>query len=1804
MEVISFGVGSHVAILCLGLASGVLELWLLSATELDEEDREGGSTSNFNSTANLLVGGNNAPNASNGNSYRISRQLEDDEGSCVLQLEAILTQPMSIFRTAISSLQVLFPNDGMDVHLAVASAESPMLYIMSIAKHGRLELGKCVAAVDLENGFSAQGIPLNISIDDEAVRAKLPALGIKSVGFVDECVYSFDTRNRAYIHRYNPQAMQSGFGNPLSAMLSNALKFPTSNETLVSHSICIASVQISPLQSSAVLLSTTGVAYFVSFAEESKNKVMMEEAGVQQLDGAKDTKQIASMEGGTANASIVSPNSTTSDLICCVQYAAHGWIFATGAIDGTVTLYRICTPQAVELHLMPETYPIGALFVAIGVNRVCLSAAPIVSLSFSSQSSNTLTVGGVDQSFHLLFIGKYNANQHSLGVKRGAGAKASMVGSSAAALGAAAGGSSATTSNGGAAATLAMVPVSAVNMVISEEDVSNAAYDHQMHMQQLQAAAQGVDMSGDAKPLHDAGQQLSMTMKERLDLEHERGLKAQHKFKCMGISAAIQELQSRLQLLLDQNAARSELEQLPLEEFVIDVETKAALEEKNNTEVEALRDAYDNRNAFLDLIAARMRVKTFDTIEPNTIFTVRPFDIPKSLLQETAGNATGGGAGKSGGDGNDGGKTGTYHDRFDKQAQQHQHALFMQGVSALPIPKVSPDDAKTIEKVKRLRRLELRSIRRAMEMSIIPAGAGGTMQPIRGTSDPVLYRSAWTANVQGCPIDNSYIVNDGLLWPLHPHREEAIAESQGVAGAGNVPGGVNKLEPPTPSAAMASSTTASATAGASGAGKGTNKPDDATTKKDASAPALDSAEYGGKSANYHDQQSVGSSFDAAQQQEFLLELDSQFDENNLLNLLYPPQATRSIVQKRNQIIFLQEVIRRLQAQFNRRVETLRGEKDELLQLIEARNARIVEILDELYGGSGTENGAADGDNPKDTTKKVFSENWRKVWRPRFTDEEKIGTAIQVSGEELVTQPYESAAQRERRLREEAEREAKRQTDPAEAVKQRALVDMMHGTLEVKRDMLAVEALLTSQRPAWLQEKLLVIQQQTAPLSFGDAKPPLDTSNHLAMMLTELALINLHELNEGQIKELDAYTSKLKTLQEEQAHYRKSLEQEMKKCRQEVVDHCKSFNEKVEHLTMDKVIAQKDIYTHEMYIAQIGYSLVRAEHTRHVVQRAKEDLQQVTATRNALKEHIDGFQQQLDALHHKIVLVQEDGKGMETTFKRDIQSLCEDTFDQETLNQLRVLFKKRRKEKHGGGGGGGGVGGGDDIWGDNAGGNDASNADISASASRSRTSASQSHTNRRSRGGANNSSSMIGGGGNNRSSSQAVTKGGTGGGSGARGGIKRPSGGGGGGGANRNHSSASAQGGGGGGNNASASVALGPMQQAAQALRAMVDVQEQLTNKAKDPYYVASLQRQRKLRAWEQQLPSTQPLSMEHELQDMPPDFAARMTQFLWSKLQELRTGKINKEIEELVLTQEFHEAKERLAMIQEEEEALVQQAKTMRTMRDDSVRLLADLDENLDVLVSFLQGQDEVDRDAVAPDYAEGLLLPLEVIGKFNKRIKELGAEKIGVLTKIKLFRRKINAMDWEAKHQALQAKHFQSYYTDIQLFRVTRDLQKVIVEGEHAFDQKERAEKIAARREYLTKEYQQRHATLEEQLRTFRRQIHEKQSEKSHLLEQIQNVEGQVALSQSIKESRELARGLTVTMPTDINGDTGGKSRRSKLLSATMPAVNVAAMEKMKRVVQRKHLVDMARAQAEEIDFLRQELDRMRQRTFPSFVK
>lgn len=117
-------------------------------------------------------------------------------------------------------------------------------------------------------------------------------------------------------------------------------------------------------------------------------------------------------------------------------------------------------------------------------------------------------------------------------------------------------------------------------------------------------------------------------------------------------------------------------------------------------------------------------------------------------------------------------------------------------------------------------------------------------------------------------------------------------------------------------------------------------------------------------------------------------------------------------------------------------------------------------------------------------------------------------------------------------------------------------------------------------------------------------------------------------------------------------------------------------------------------------------------------------------------------------------------------------------------------------------------------------------------------------------------------------------------------------------------------------------------------------------------------------------------------------------------------------------------------------------------------------------------------------------------------------------------------------------------------------------------------------RKEYLTKDAEGKLNNLRMNNDALKRQhIIERNQECSALDNRIEYLRSEVASFQDVKTSRDDARG--------VEGD---------------PA-HVAA-SKMKKVVSRRNMVDTARAQAEEIDFLRQELDKMRQRTFPSFVR
>lgn len=922
-----------------------------------------------------------------------------------------------------------------------------------------------------------------------------------------------------------------------------------------------------------------------------------------------------------------------------------------------------------------------------------------------------------------------------------------------------------------------------------------------------------------------------VTWIEQREVERAKDLKSRHKFKAMGISAAINEISQRLRVLVSQNAARSELEVLDRGEFVIDVDRKDSVVLRNAEHARETKRLYEQRNFCNELRAARIRSKCYDKMEVKSV-TLLPL-LPSS------------------------------------------DASLVTGVTSFPVLKYSSAEHTALSKVKRLRGMEIRAQRLDEQ---------GDVSRIAGTS---FYRCAWFTSVAGCPQSVSWIQNEGTRWPSSDKVANLLSSDKAIES--------------------------SAAAAAAGKDKAVPEGLAVPSEVDDDDGSVDSRE------------------------------DQEIDEGNVMNLLYPPQAVRTQVQKRTQTVLLREIIRQLKLKFNEQFEKLRGEKADIIGSIESRNTRMRVILEDLH-------------------------QQEDLFSPTLGNREVFGSAVVVDVSEVQTSPYESEASRVARLREEEEKRLRDLANDKEDVKGRALDEMMFGTLEVKRDVFAEASAFV--RPEWM-----------------------DT-------------LTTAEMNDAQLKEYDAYMTKLKALQEEQANYRKSLEQEMKRLKHEVTELCKAYDEKLNDLVSLKVLVHREIYSQEIYISRLAYNMAKTEQTFKFLRKSEEHVQTLRIDRAELRRSIEQLSSELEDMKGKIYAIQEEERQMDKTFQRDLQNLTNTTFDQNAFKVLKQLFRHRVFPR-----------GGYEASEQNG---DASEQDASASASKNHRRSKDNSAS--ARGGKNSKSQSKRGGGLGSSSTNDGGK------AGKR--MKASKGG------------ASAGGGGGGGKDST----LGPMQQAAQALRSS----EEANYKDRDPYYEALLDLEKAKLAQEAQIPLLTQQSIEL---DCPEGFD--IDQFSWSKLQELRTARIEKEIEGKLLSIEFSKLKQKLERLDAEDSVIVTCISDIKSSRDLAVSALKDLDANLDVIVRLRQGQDEVDKDAVVTDYSDALLVPIAVLTKYNSRIKELGREKISVLSKIKLFRRKINLIDWEAKHFGLEARHYEAYLTDLQLFRVTRMLQKIIREGSDASQNK-----------------------------------------------------------------------------------------------------------------------------------------------------
>merc|ERR1719181_654830 len=229
---------------------------------------------------------------------------------------------------------------------------------------------------------------------------------------------------------------------------------------------------------------------------------------------------------------------------------------------------------------------------------------------------------------------------------------------------------------------------------------------------------------------------------------------------------------------------------------------------------------------------------------------------------------------------------------------------------------------------------------------------------------------------------------------------------------------------------------------------------------------------------------------------------------------------------------------------------------------------------------------------------------------------------------------------------------------------------------------------------------------------------------------------------------------------------------------------------------------------------------------------------------------------------------------------------------------------------------------------------------------------------------------------------------------------------------------------------------------------------------------------------------------------------------------------------------------------------------------------------NVDILFVLKQGQVEVEQAAVVTDYADSIMIHRGVVDDVNGRIKDLWLEKLAIMAEMKAARGELAKSKREQKRLEMTFEDLTEATREFQLQRVTKSLQELIKSGQG----------VEARKEAEI-------STLERKVEFYNSSFEAKVQERRSKLAKLRRM------------TKDLARE-NVQLEDDIRELEISVSERKKIYDLKFEHQDGGSKERVafNESVARKRLVDIAKAQAEEIEFLREELTRLRQRTFPSF--
>ena len=300
----------------------------------------------------------------------------------------------------------------------------------------------------------------------------------------------------------------------------------------------------------------------------------------------------------------------------------------------------------------------------------------------------------------------------------------------------------------------------------------------------------------------------------------------------------------------------------------------------------------------------------------------------------------------------------------------------------------------------------------------------------------------------------------------------------------------------------------------------------------------------------------------------------------------------------------------------------------------------------------------------------------------------------------------------------------------------------------------------------------------------------------------------------------------------------------------------------------------------------------------------------------------------------------------------------------------------------------------------------------------------------------------------------------------------------------------------------------------------------------------------------------------------------------WERLVETRHRKLENEAAIRTKQVALADKGRHLSRLQERDEAVrVELEKSTREL--EALRAgRAQRARDLEIPLRVKQGQVETVgsqglSSQVGPDAdPDALLLDRTVVEDLNDVISTRhGAQKLDILSAIKDFKKGIYEMQWINKSLDMRTTDVVEKIREFQLMRVTRQLQEYVKSGEDTTNSQE-VTVLESRLEHNRRLHDKKIDQKRRLLRRAAAGLRDKAEQNSHIRANVEDLERSVEDQARIKDE-----STTQVLPEEV------------------------ASRRMRSLVTQRKLQDIGKAQAEEITLLRNELERLRLRTFPSFL-